>query len=203
MTKSCSKCGLIKPLEQFSKDKVQKSGYCCRCKQCAKEYRTKNKKRLLEQKKKYYQDNIERERKKRNEYRETEHGKKVRRAAMKRWEANELTTNPAFKLRKNVRRAVSRALLRSGTSKAGESTFRYLPYSPEQLKEHLEKQFDEHMTWENYGSHWHVDHIFPQSRLPYDNLEHENFKKCWALKNLQPLEAIENIKKGDKICPKK
>jgi 5-methylcytosine-specific restriction endonuclease McrA len=55
------------------------------------------------------------------------------------------------------------------------------------------------MTWDNYGSYWHVDHIYPHSKLPYDSMDHPNFLKAWALNNLQPLEAIENMKKSNKI----
>jgi len=39
----------------------------------------------------------------------------------------------------------------------------------------------------------------PQSKLLYTSMESENFKKCWALENLQPLEAVANRKKHDKI----
>jgi 5-methylcytosine-specific restriction endonuclease McrA len=62
------------------------------------------------------------------------------------------------------------------------------------------------MNWDNYGVYlknkdkkWHIDHIIPQSTLPYTNMEDENFKKCWALENLRPLESVENMKKGSKF----
>ena len=41
------------------------------------------------------------------------------------------------------------------------------------------------------------DHVYPQSKLPFDSLEHLNFQKCWALENLRPLSAAENFKKGN------
>jgi len=104
-----------------------------------------------------------------------------------------------IRLKKNTARAVRAALQRTGGSKRGKSTFDYLPYSVSELREHLEAQFDDKMTWDNWGTYWHIDHIFPQSRLPYDSMEHPNFQKCWALENLQPLEAIENMCKGAKI----
>jgi uncharacterized Fe-S center protein len=49
---------------------------------------------------------------------------------------------------------------------------------------------------------WNIDHIIPQSSLPYNSMEEENFQKCWALENLRPMEAFANIKKGKKIEPK-
>ena len=54
------------------------------------------------------------------------------------------------------------------------------------------------MSWDNYGSYWHVDHIKPKSLFHYNNSENPEFKKCWALENLQPLEKFENIRKRDK-----
>jgi 5-methylcytosine-specific restriction endonuclease McrA len=104
-----------------------------------------------------------------------------------------------IKLKKNTGRAVRAAIHRSEGSKEGERTFDYLPYTVAELKEHLEAQFDDKMSWDNYGSYWHIDHIFPQSRLPFDSLDHPNFQKCWALNNLQPLEAKANQSKGAKI----
>ena len=45
---------------------------------------------------------------------------------------------------------------------------------------------------------WQIDHIISQSKLPYTSMSDDNFNKCWALENLQPLEAIANIKKSNK-----
>jgi predicted transcriptional regulator len=86
----------------------------------------------------------------------------------------------------------------NGEQKSG-SCMAYLPFSIQQLKEHLESKFDEKMNWDNYGSYWDVDHIYPQSLLQYDNMQHENFLKTWSLDNLQPLSKIENIKKSNKL----
>ena len=106
-----------------------------------------------------------------------------------------LRKDPVFRLRNNVGGAVYNALKKQGRTKTG-STFAALPYTPKQLAEHIEKQFDENMSWENMGSYWHLDHIIPQAALPYDSFEHPNFAKCWALSNLRPLNRIENISKG-------
>ena len=54
------------------------------------------------------------------------------------------------------------------------------------------------MTWENQGSYWHIDHIKPKSLFEYDSIDHPEFKKCWSLDNLQPLEAKENMRKNNK-----
>ena len=56
------------------------------------------------------------------------------------------------------------------------------------------------MTWENYGRNgWHVDHIIPLVVHNYTTPDDIDFKKCWSLKNLQPLWEKENIAKHDKL----
>lgn len=102
------------------------------------------------------------------------------------------------KLRKNVSKLIRYYLFKQLMPKTS-SCWKKLNYTPQQLKEHLEKQFDDNMTWENYGNYWTIDHIIPQSKLLFQSFEEENFIKCWCLENLRPLEKIENIKKGNKI----
>lgn len=83
--------------------------------------------------------------------------------------------------------------------KAGHHWETLVNFTVDQLKEHLERQFDSNMTWENYGSYWHIDHIIPIAAFNFETPEDIDFKRCWALKNLQPLEKIENMRKGAKI----
>lgn len=71
-----------------------------------------------------------------------------------------------------------------------------LGYSIEQLMEHLEFQFKEGMSWDNYGE-WHIDHIKPIDSFDFISYEDEEFKKCWSLENLQPLWAEDNLKKSN------
>tara|TARA_Y100000310_G_scaffold288716_1_gene314627 strand:- start:452 stop:1825 length:1374 start_codon:yes stop_codon:yes gene_type:complete len=105
-------------------------------------------------------------------------------------------SDPIFKMKHHVSVLVYHAIvLRGGKSKGGV-TFANLPYTPAELKQHIEDQFDKHMSWDNYGDYWHVDHIIPQAALVYDSFVHPNFKKCWALSNLRPLTREENASKG-------
>lgn len=69
--------------------------------------------------------------------------------------------------------------------------------SSQGLREHLESQFYGEMTWDNYGSHWHVDHIIPVSS--WDHNDPEQVRRCWHWTNLQPLTASENMSKGATI----
>jgi hypothetical protein len=71
-------------------------------------------------------------------------------------------------------------------------------YTLKDLMKHLECKFKLGMTWENYGK-WHIDHIIPKSVFQFNSPDDIDFKRCWALKNLQPLWHWENESKGAKV----
>lgn len=74
----------------------------------------------------------------------------------------------------------------------------------------MEKLFVPWMSWSNYGKYnsktwddndqstwtWQIDHIIPQSCLPYTSMENDNFKRCWALENLRPYSSKQNFIDG-------
>ena len=103
-------------------------------------------------------------------------------------------TDIKFRLNCNISSRISDALNRE---KAGRKWQTLVGYTLEDLINHLEKQFDNKMSWNNYGS-WEIDHIKPQSLFHYIYPEDPEFKKCWALSNLQPMEKIANRRKGNK-----
>ncbi len=72
-------------------------------------------------------------------------------------------------------------------------------YTLDDLIKHLESQFEDGMSWDNYGK-WHIDHIKPVSSFNIESIEDEELKECWSLQNLQPLWARENFKKGAKVA---
>ena len=74
------------------------------------------------------------------------------------------------------------------------SSFEYLGCDIGLLKEHIEKQFIEGMSWDNYGE-WHIDHIVP---LKYDNPSLEEVCERLHYTNTQPLWATDNISKGNR-----
>jgi hypothetical protein len=83
-----------------------------------------------------------------------------------------------------------------GSTKGGRSWEAILGYSANDLKCHLERQFTKSMTWGNYGD-WHVDHIIPVASFSFVGPDCPEFQACWALPNLRPLWARENIQKSD------
>lgn len=67
-----------------------------------------------------------------------------------------------------------------------------LGYSLDELIENFNDKFKEGMSWDNWGE-WHIDHIEPRHRF-----KKKTIKECFALKNLQPLWRIDNLRKGTK-----
>ena len=53
------------------------------------------------------------------------------------------------------------------------------------------------MTWDNYGQ-WHIDHIIPLSSA---KTEMEIYELC-KYTNLQPLWAVDNLRKNNKLIKK-
>ena len=72
-------------------------------------------------------------------------------------------------------------------------------YSFRELKKHLARHFLPGMTWSNFGKEWHIDHIKPMSVFNIATAEDIDFKKCWDLKNLQPLWKQDNLRKRNKL----
>lgn len=166
-----------------------------------KEYREKNKDKLKEYTQRWYKDNAD----KRKAYREENKDRqrewarlyqKKNRVKINKWYVEKRKNDPLAKLRHNMRSLVYHAFYDNGYSKKTKSA-KIIGCSFKELKKHLESQFLNNMSWENYGD-WHVDHI-----LPLNSAKNEN--EIIALnhfKNLQPMWGKENQSKGDKYDPK-
>ena len=63
----------------------------------------------------------------------------------------------------------------------------------QEARNHIEKQFIDGMSWENYGK-WHIDHIKPCAS--FDLTKENDQRKCFHYTNLQPLWAKDNLVKG-------
>jgi hypothetical protein len=126
--------------------------------------------------------------------------------SIKKWQKNnpdkvrairkKAETNPLYKVRKNMRKRL-KELIKSAKSSATDYRRNFIGCSTKELKRHLESQFESWMTWENYGSRWHVDHIIPVAA--FDQTCAKQRKACWHFSNLRPLCAKKNIAKSDKI----
>jgi len=207
----CFTCDKIKPLnsDNFFKLHTVKLGYRVPCKNCEKliqrykrDTNPELKERMNRQSTQWTKNNRKKANKRNKERRREKMKNPEYRKKYNKYHSEYLRQkrkdDPAYRLACNVSRVVRTAIKRTNknsTSKGGK-TFENLPYTPKMLVEHLESQFDENMSWDNYGTYWHIDHIIPQAMTPYDSIKHENFQKAWALENLQPLEAIANMSKN-------
>ena len=207
-TKICGACKIEKGFECFGKDKKTKTGYKWACHDCrkieSKKYRENNKERRSKTVKDYYENNKEKELLRFKKYREDNKEKRAEtlkksnlkhKDRIKQWDKNKRQTDPVYKLSCSVRNRL-RSFLRSKNMTKNHPTFELVGCTPQELKEHLEKQFREGMTWENHGKYgWHIDHIIPLSSA---TTEEELYKLCHYT-NLQPLWAEENLSKGNRI----
>lgn len=119
---------------------------------------------------------------------------KARRAANEYYK-NRLKSEPAVRLRHNLSVDI-RSRVRG---KNGRHVFDILGYSADQLKASLEAQFRPGMSWDNYGQIWHIDHRKPVCRFDLTSGD-SAVRECWALSNLQPLFALENLLKGSRYA---
>ena len=159
---------------------------------------------MIKNNKEYYQENKEEILKNKNEYRKTRR-----------------KNDPIWKLMGSISRQVNYMLK---GKKAGRSTKDLIPFTVEQLIEHMETWFNEPgnewMNWDNQGVYnpktwdhggkiedkttwvWNLDHIKPISHFNVedpDNAENDpEFLECWDLSNLRPLSAKQNVEEGNR-----
>jgi len=103
---------------------------------------------------------------------------------------NRYKEDPLFRMKAIAYSSVFGAIKRRGFLKNGR-THQILGCSFEELKRHIEKQFEKGMSWGNYGE-WHIDHRVPLSSASTP----EELEYLLHYMNLQPLWAGENMAKG-------
>lgn len=107
-------------------------------------------------------------------------------------------TNPSYRINKIMSSQINKCV----SDKSGTSWVKLVNYTLSELKEHLQQQFRDGMTWDNYGPVWHIDHVKPISHFKFTSKDDPEFTECWGLKNLQPLLKHENLSKGNRYVGK-
>lgn len=162
----------------------------------SKKYHKENRDKILEKMKArnaiYYQNNSDKIKANATKYQKENATQRTN--YKKQWAKDKSIKDPSFKMGLVCRRMLQRALGVSGQVKY-KRTVDYLPYSSDDLVNHLESKFKDGMTWENYGK-WHIDHIIPISYFIKNKIIDPAIIN--ALTNLQPLWASENMSKGCK-----
>jgi len=183
----CPVCGQVKKLEEFYKNRANKFGYSNQCAKCLRERSKAYRERYP------FQARLSRRRtrdKRRDYYVEqSAEWKRNNRDKVNQYKQIRYKEDPLYRLQHISRTMVQRACILIGTDKE-ENTRYFLGYAPKDLKERLESQFVEGMSWDNHGE-WHIDHIKPISLAT--NLEEA--KELSQLENLQPLWAEDNLRK--------
>ena len=173
MEKKCTKCGVIKPLEKFSKLKAGVFGKASACKKCSaithKLYKDNHKGCIKEYNKEYKEKNSE-----------------YTKEYAKNYSKEKYQNDPIYRFKSNMRTHINVRLKNFLKTKKGK-TLDYIGCDWDTYLNHLEQQFNNSMNWDNYGKYWEVDHIIPLSKGGSFNY-----------KNCQPLTVNENRQKSNK-----
>lgn len=220
MTKLCSICKIIKNTNEFNKRKHSSDGLRSECKLCRKnnrlnnlekykkkdkEYRDKNKIKIRKRSINYYYNNIDKKKKYDKNYYLLNKDKIINNHNEQNIKRRKIDIN--FKIKTNISNSIYKKLK---NIKNNKSCLKYLPFTIQELKEHIEKQFEPWMNWNNWGIYniktwndndqltwkWQIDHIVPHSEFKYNSMNDIEFKNCWTLNNLRPYSAKQNVLDG-------
>ena len=211
----CSDCKCFKELKEFANLKTNWDGKSYTCRDCQKtrrdnntdhykRYRQKNKAKRAETHKNWYIANkahaiqyVTQWKKEHQEHlKEYKNNPEVRRrwlAYKRQWAKNRYDNDPQFRIATCLRNRTYEMLKTKGL-KPDESIMTYIGCSFEKLQCHLERQFEEYMTWENQGV-WHIDHAIPTTAFDMNNIAER--RACFSYLNLQPMWGGDNIRKKD------
>lgn len=210
MNKQCVRCQETQPLENFTNNKNKKDGKCPYCRNCyslknkewrnanpdkvntiTKKWRSNNKEKIKRYSLNQYYKNTD-EAKERNRKYKAKNKQKVN-ENNKSYYHRKYKIDPCFKIKITLRNRFFKLV--KGINKTN-SVLELLGCSIEFFKGYIEKKFKKGMSWDNHGE-WHIDHIKPCAS--FDLTKYSEQQKCFHYSNLQPLWALDNIKKSDNI----
>ena len=204
--KKCTKCGEEKP---FTREYFYKKGHTLtsRCKLCIKEdrknYHIENKEIICYKKRQYTKNNKEKISKIKKLY--YENNKEIILLKRKNYLKNggNLTYNEWCKQKRkkdgffskitSIRNRINQILKQKRINK-NNNTIKYIGCDLKNLKEYIETQFTEGMSWDNQGE-WHLDHYYPVSLAETE----EDMYIFNHYTNFQPLWAKDNLSKSNKV----
>ena len=200
--KHCSTCGDWLPLESFTTARSRWDLLSNRCKNCEHTYQNLGyvKSRAKNWFKEYRKTNPEYFIRYNKEYREKNKekvNKQNRCNGYLRYHTKQ-KYNVSYILNRTMKDGIWSSLK---GSKRGRKWTSLVPYTVNDLKRHLERQFQEGMSWDNYGKgkgKWNIDHKRSISSFRITDTDSAEFKECWSLNNLRPLWSLENSSKGRK-----
>jgi len=181
--KKCTKCDIIKPLNEFVKSKNLKSGYGYHCKQCLREYNRNRYKTHSHVWKQHWHDNKEHYIEENIKWKKN-NPNYVPTKVSNQYYKDKYKNDLEYRLIKVTRSRIYKALKDNiKTSTATEA----LGCTLEEYKLHLEQQFDNKMNWDNWGEYWEIDHT-----IGICNFSLEDINEAFHYTNTRPLEKIAN-----------
>jgi len=218
MTKTCWKCGHEKAVSEFYPQRRAKDGLQRFCKPCglaigqARYQANKEKLRpiYVERSKQWAANNRERYKEivRRSNARQRAKNPERIRAAVSKWAKSNRSrinarkrelyrSNPKYATLHRLRNRLIKLLRKSGKS---ESVSSLLGCSTESFRTYFESRFEPGMTWEAFlRGEIHIDHIVPCALFDLTKPEHR--KVAFHFSNLQPLWAVDNLRKSDTPPP--
>jgi hypothetical protein len=168
-----------------------------------KKWHLDNKVEIAEKKKKWYLTNKEVIQQYKKEYYQNNKGRVIEKTGI--WKKQKRKFDKLFELKLNISNTIRRSIQRR--FKKSKVTKQILSCTIDEFKQHIESQFENWMSWQNYGNvcetlepncSWDLDHIIP---ISYANTEEEVYTlNHWS--NFQPLCSFKNRNiKRDNIYP--
>ena len=222
--KRCPRCSTEKPVSEFHKDRTTADGLCTGCKECKRQqlecrravrgdelrkrdlelwHANPDRNRLRRERiqaapqkhRDYQRDYRSADPEKWREYRANYYANNREKMLEyhRQWRKKRVAENPAYKLACRMRCRIAYAMNGRGQIKRS-STQEMIGCSWEFLRDFIAAKFQPGMSFENYGE-WHVDHIIPLASAQ----DEAELIRLFHYKNLQPLWAEDNRKKGVSI----
>jgi predicted acyl esterase len=185
--KRCASCSQLLHFDAFWRNRTNRHGLEYSCKECVRAFRNtpERQAKLKAAARRWQIRNTDLCNERARQYAK---GKKRRRTEAAR--ARDQLPHNVIKGR--IKRRMTRFF---NSGKGGRSSRELLGYTMEELKAHLERQFVKGMDWDN-RSRWHIDHIVPLAAFDISGWDDPEVKRAWALTNLRPIWAKQNLEKG-------
>lgn len=182
-TKECNDCHETKTIDQFIKNKNK-------CKPCFSIYQKKARKKNKSGTKYYYSH-----KEKMSEYSKSysKENRDKRNELQRNWRKKQREENPSYKLWENARKRIWKIMHSLKKNKTNE----LIGTTPIMYKLWLQYTFSDGMTWENYGTFWHIDHVKPIAE--FNLKDEEQVFEAFNWTNCRAETAKFNIEKQDNI----
>jgi len=188
-SKRCAKCNIEKTIDEYCKSGKKKNGdirYHSYCKAFQIKYRKQqyeqNKEQILTRNKQYNQKNKEQISTQKKQY--NKKNKERINAQKIQYKKHRRSNDIEFKLIDNTRNRINHAI-RSQLTKKSARTHDLLGIPMDKYIRWIEFQLKDDYTWDNWGTDFHIDHVYPISK--HDLSKKEEQFKAFNWKNTRPL----------------